>query len=489
VDGCQAVIMAGGQGERLWPLSTLKHPKQFQRLLPGRPSPFEQAFERAVALVGSPGGVWTVTRRSYRDLIRAEVPRFVPANIIAEPCQRNTAPCLALAAATVARRRPHSDVLAVMPADHHVADPASLVAALRAAVIEARRTGAVICLGVRPTRAHTGYGYIEVAEGSEGEASLAVRRFTEKPGEPTAREFLASGRHFWNAGIFVWPLAQVRAEFARHAPEIAAFMDEYSDACSQDACPMDAAEPLSPELEARFNSLPDISLDYAVMERTDNIRLIPVECGWNDLGSFSALAEVMREALGADAAGNTVSAASGAAVTLEAAERVSVHALNGPRKVAVCGLKDAVVVDAPGALLVCGAGYEGRIKELGRKMERGESGEPVIDWRPWGMWETLARQGGFQVKRIRVLPGHRLSLQAHQHRAEHWVVTEGQVRVEVDGHLFQLSHGEHAFIPAGSQHRLSNAGSEEAVIIEVQLGDNLAEDDIIRFEDDYGRVP
>jgi mannose-1-phosphate guanylyltransferase/mannose-6-phosphate isomerase len=470
LDGCQVVIMAGGQGERLWPLSTASRPKQFQRLLAGRGTPFEGTFARALDLVGEASSVWTVTRRAYVNLIRNEVAGFEPANIIAEPCQRNTAPCIALAAALIRRRRPEADVAVFMPADHHVADREAMVAALKTAVSEARRTQAIVCLGVVPSRPHTGYGYIEATGPKPGEASLPAGRFTEKPDEERARQFMASGRHFWNAGIFVWPLAQVAPEFARHQPEIARFMEELRQSGEG-------------KLAERFAALPEISVDYAVMERTENIRLVPLACGWNDLGSFSALAE----AQGRDAAGNAVFAAAGAAVVAEEVRESVLH-LGTPRRIALCGLAGAIVVDTPEALLVCARGYEDRIKELGRKAEAKGPAEPGWDHRPWGLWERLALQPGFQVKRIRVKPGHRLSLQAHQHRAEHWVVVAGSPEVEVDGRPLQLAPGEHVLIPARSRHRLANPGPGEVVIIEVQLGEVLAEDDIVRFEDDYGRA-
>lgn len=473
--------MAGGQGERLWPLSTARRPKQFQRLLPGRPTPFEQAFQRALALVGEAEGVWTVTRRAYADLIKGEVEGFAPGNIIAEPCQRNTAPCLALAAALIIRRRPQADVLVAMPADHFVADQEAMVAALKAAVSEARRTGSVVCLGVTPTGPHTGYGYIEVAEGPTGEASQAspsrrasqsVRRFTEKPAEATAKGFVASGRHFWNAGLFVWPMAALLAEFKAHAPEMARFMDDVRQA---------EGEPW-PLIEERFASLPEVSIDYALMERSTNIRLVPVSCGWNDLGSFSALAEV----LGRDSAGNAAGLAEGAALVAEEAHGVLLSE-GAAKRVVLCGLKDALVVDTPEALLVCGSRLEGRLKELGRQAERLGPPEPPFEWRPWGMWERLALGAGFQVKRIIVKPGQRLSLQAHQHRAEHWVVLSGRPKVEIDGQNLEPKPGQHVFIPREARHRLANPGPEEVVIIEVQLGEILSESDITRFEDDYGR--
>lgn len=472
MDGCQVVIMAGGQGERLWPLSTARRPKQFQRLVGGR-TPFEQVFERALALAGAPEGVWTVTRRAYRDLIRNEFPGFVAANIIAEPCQRNTAPCLALAAALISRERPADDVMVAMPADHHVADGEALVAALEAAASEARRTGALICLGVAPTRPHTGYGYIELEKGPEGEASRRVRRFTEKPGEPRAREFAASGRHLWNAGIFVWPLATFFAELAAHAPEISRLAEAVRTA---------PGDPW-PLIEAGFCKLPDISIDYALLERSANIRAVPVSCGWSDLGSFSALAE----ALGRNASGNAVAAAPGAAVTFEEARNLFVYE-GCAKPVVVCGLGEAVVVDTAEGLLVCGAAQEGRVKELGRGAEQAARGELTVGWRPWGMWETLARGAGFQVKRLRVAPHQRLSLQAHRHRAEHWVVLAGRPLAEVEGRASGLAPGGHIFIPQGARHRLANPGEEEVVIIEVQLGEVLSEEDITRFSDDYGRV-
>jgi mannose-1-phosphate guanylyltransferase/mannose-6-phosphate isomerase len=466
--------MAGGQGERLWPLSTARRPKQFQRLLPGQASPFEQAFERALALTGRAEDVWTVTRRAYVDLVRQEVPIFERKNILAEPCQRNTAPCIALSAALISRARPAAETLVVMPSDHHVSDSQALVAALGVAVAEAGRTGSVVCLGVPPASPHTGYGYIEVAgqQGAGGE-SLAVRRFTEKPGEERAREFAASGRHYWNAGIFVWPLETLFAEFARHAPALACFMEAVREA---------PGDPW-PLVNERFGALPEISVDYAVMERTDNIRLVPLTgSGWSDLGGYAALAEVM----GTDGAGNALSLAEGGRLAAEEVRESLVH-LGSPRQVALCGLKDMIVAETPEALLVCPKALEGRIKGLGRRAASGAPAEQTWDVRPWGSWERLARGPGFQVKRLTVKPGHRLSLQAHRHRAEHWVVLAGGPLVEVDGRSLSLSAGEHVFIPLGGRHRLSNPGAEEVVIIEVQLGEPLAEEDIVRFEDDYGR--
>jgi mannose-1-phosphate guanylyltransferase/mannose-6-phosphate isomerase len=301
-----------------------------------------------------------------------------------------------------------------------------------------------------------------------------VARFTEKPGRETAQRFVASGRHFWNAGIFVWPLPLVEAEFASHEPEVAGFMREVRAG---------GEWPLSPQLAARFAGLPSISVDYAVMERTRNIRLLPLRCGWNDLGSFSGLAE----ALGADASGNSLSLAGGAKALAEGCRGVLLHE-GSAKRVALVGASGLIVVDTPEALLVCAREEEGAVKEVGRRMEREAPAEPTWDQRPWGSWETLSRGPGFQVKRIAVRPGQRLSLQAHQHRSEHWVVLSGRPLVEVDGRPLEPSPGQHVFIPQGSRHRLANPAQAEAVIIEVQLGEVLSEGDIVRYEDDYGRA-
>jgi mannose-1-phosphate guanylyltransferase/mannose-6-phosphate isomerase len=473
----QPVIMAGGSGTRLWPLSRALHPKQFL-VLHGDHSLFQQAARRLAAL-GEKGmdvaAPCVVGNEEHRFLVLEQLREIAiePSVVLLEPAGRNTAPALTLAALQVQEQDP---VLVVAAADHDFADEAALVETLRLAVREAAG-GALVTLGVRPERPETGYGYIRAA----GSGPVRVlERFVEKPDAATAQRYLAEGSYFWNSGIFVLRASVWLKALRAHRPDIADATERAWAERSSDA------RFLRPG-RAAFEAIPSESIDYAVMEPvakagTLPLRMVPLAAGWSDLGSWEAVWQVnAKDADGNVAHGDTI---------VRDSRQTLVHATS--RLVSVVGIDNAIVVETPDAVLVIDRARSQEVKQVVAALAAGGRSEGSLHrqvHRPWGWYDGIDAGPRFQVKRIMVKPGASLSLQMHHHRAEHWIVVKGTAEVTRGNEVTLLSENQSIYIPIGERHRLANPGKVPLEIIEVQSGAYLGEDDIVRFDDHYGRGP
>jgi mannose-1-phosphate guanylyltransferase/mannose-6-phosphate isomerase len=445
-----SIILAGGIGTRLWPLSRQYYPKQFLKLN-GR-SLFQATYERARRLSGE-DGITVVTNALHQYLVRNQLEEIgytiAGDRLLLEQVGRNTLP--AITWAMEGTRRAGGDLIAaVFPSDHLVED--TLVEEIRAAAGLARDY--LVTFGVKPTRAHTGYGYIRPGEDLAG--GYRVSEFREKPDEATATRLISEGC-LWNSGIFLFSSRTFFAEISRHQPGIAgAFAGKDPD----------------------YRNLPSLSIDHGLLERSDRVAVVPLRASWDDLGDFGALYEHDPH----DTSGNA-----GKAEFIDARGNY-VHA--GGKHVGVLGADDLIIVDTPDALLVCGRGQTPRVREL---VERYDARHDLITkvhlqvHRPWGSYTILEESGSYKIKRLSVNPGKRLSLQLHRHRSEHWVVVSGTAEIQLGEQRFILSPNESTFVRAGIRHQLGNPGKDPLQVIEVQSGSYLGEDDIVRFDDEYGR--
>jgi mannose-1-phosphate guanylyltransferase / mannose-6-phosphate isomerase len=475
----QPVVMAGGSGTRLWPLSRAQFPKQFL-VLQGDRSLFQQAARRLAALAAPDIRVaptCVVGNEEHRFLVLEQLRemQITGATLLLEPMGRNTAPAMTLAALR-AIESGADPVLAVTPADQTVVDEPAFTAALQRAVHLAAE-GAIVILGVSPDRPETGYGYIKSSGAGD---SMVVERFVEKPDLATAQRYLAEGQYFWNSGMFVVRASVWLAAIERCRADIAA-----ATRLAWQARSLDAAF-VRPGREA-FAAIPPESIDYAVMEPVAaepgafSLRMVPLAAGWNDLGAWEAVWQVSEK----DAAGN----ASHGDVLLRDSRNSLVHAAS--RLVGVVGLDNVVVVETPDAVLVTDRSRSQEVKQIVAELDRAGRSEQTLHrqvHRPWGWYDSIDSGERFQVKRILVKPGASLSLQMHHHRAEHWIVVSGTAEVTCGDKVILLSENQSTYIPLGEKHRLSNPGKVPLEIIEVQSGSYLGEDDIVRFEDTYGRV-
>ena len=474
----QPVIMAGGSGTRLWPLSRAGFPKQFL-VLAGNSSLFQQAATRLRGLDG--GGVAVaapliVGNEEHRFMVLDQLRevQIEPAAVVLEPAGRNTAPALTLAALQ-ALEHGTDPVLAVISSDQTVTDEAAFRAALQRAV-EVAADGAITILGITPDRPETGYGYIRT-EAAPGSAALHVAQFVEKPDLETAQRYLAAGGYFWNAGMFVLKASVWMAALERFRPDIAASCRTAWAARSTD-------QRFVRPGKAEFAAVPSESIDYAVMEKCPgspfDIRMVALDAGWNDLGAWEAVWQVAPK----DAQGN---AAVGDAIVKDS-HNTLVHATS--RLVSVVGLTDVIVVETPDAVLVADRERSQEVKQIVNQLGREQRGEHALHrkvHRPWGWYDSIDNGPRHQVKRIMVKPGACLSLQMHHHRAEHWIVVSGTAEVTNGDKVILLTENQSTYIPLGQTHRLANPGKVPLEIIEVQSGSYLGEDDIVRFEDTYGR--
>jgi mannose-1-phosphate guanylyltransferase/mannose-6-phosphate isomerase len=465
------VILSGGSGTRLWPVSRESFPKQFWPLICER-TMIQQTAARALG--EGFAAPLVICNQEHRFVVAEQLREIgiADARIVLEPIGRNSAPAMAAAALLVAEQTPDA-VLWMMAADAAIQDTPALHAALAIAV-QAARAGRIVTFGMRPTAPETGYGYIEVGAalpGLPGAHDLA--RFVEKPDAATAALLVASGRHLWNSGMFVFTAATLIAELQAHAPAVLAAVGEAVARRRQD---LDFIR-LDP---AAFASCPNISLDYAVAERTDRACVVPADIGWSDVGSWSALWE-----LGAKDADGNVAVGD---VLLEGA--TNCYARSNGMLTAVVGLRDAVVVVTEDAVLAMHRDRAQDVKKVVDRLRAAHRPEAVAHnrvYRPWGFYESLIQGDRFQVKRIVVTPGQKLSLQKHFHRAEHWVVVSGSAVVTRDEETKLVGENQSIYLPLGCVHRLENPGRIPLTLIEVQSGSYLGEDDIVRLEDTYGR--
>ena len=481
-------ILCGGAGSRLWPVSREMHPKPFIRLSDGQ-SLLQKAWLRGAMLPGAVD-VMTVTNREllfqtqddYREI--AESSKIsLPCSFVLEPFGRNTAPAIAAAALAIAEKHDEDVLMLVLAADHLIADqPAFALAVAQAAVIA--QQGNLVTFGIKPEGPETGYGYIEADTGQpirteKGVIGYSVRRFVEKPNLEKAKEYVTSGNYQWNSGMFCFSAGTLLKEMEKHCPAILAA----TRACLAQSRKVKDQEVEQIQLDARsFSAVPDDSIDFAVMEKSSNVAVVPCSIGWSDIGSWDALGDLTPP----DANGNRIE---GTDVTLH--EVSNCYIRGGERMIGAVGVDNLIVIDTPDALLVAERKCAQDVKHLyaslkasgheAHKLHRSVS-------RPWGTYTVLEEGPGFKIKRIEVKPEGRLSLQMHHHRSEHWIVVSGMARVVNGEREMLVNTNESTYIPAGHKHRLENPGLLPLVMIEVQSGAYLGEDDIVRFDDVYGRV-
>ncbi|MBP6216474.1 MAG: mannose-1-phosphate guanylyltransferase/mannose-6-phosphate isomerase [Luteimonas sp.] len=462
----QPVLLSGGSGTRLWPLSREAYPKQFLPLV-GEATMLQDTWARVAPLAARPPIV--VANEEHRFLAAEQLRRVGVdhAAIVLEPVGRNTAPAIA-AAALQAQAGGGDPLLLALPSDHVVRDAEGFRAAVRAAM-PAAEAGALVTFGIVPSAPETGFGYIEAAA---GEGVRDVLRFVEKPDAATAQSYLDAGGYYWNSGMFLFRASRYLAELERFRPDILSAVRAAFGFARHDG------DFIRLDSDA-FAASPSDSIDYAVMEKTDAARVLPVDIGWNDVGSWSALWDVSEQ----DADGN---ARHGDVIAVDSRNSYAY----ARRLVALVGVDDLVVVETDDAVLVARKDRVQGVKAVVAQLKADQRSHAVLHrevHRPWGSYDSIDQDAGFQVKRIKVKPGARLSLQSHQHRAEHWIVVRGTARVTRDNDVFELHANQSTYIPLGAKHRLENPGSEMLELIEVQSGGYLGEDDIVRYEDVYGR--
>ena len=468
-----SVVLSGGAGSRLWPASRQAFPKPFMKL--GGSTLLQQAVERGQAC--GTGDLMIVTNKDHlfltKDVLRqmADPPE---ATLLLEPKGRNTAPAIALAALQCIKQFGGDTVMLVLSADHLVPDVEAFVASASQAFRLATQ-GNLVVFGISPTSPDTGFGYVEVAHVSR--ESQRAKRFVEKPDLQTAQEYLATGRYYWNSGMFCFTADAILSAFERHAPEVLAGARHALDSSTT------TEDSIQFDLHA-FGLQPDISIDYAVMENADNVHVVPAKFSWSDVGSWPSVAKAHNP----DASGNTMPTNVVAIDTTGTHVQVDSHS---PKVVATLGVHDLVIVDTPDALLVAHKSSAQDVKRIVDTLKARESETvnlPAVVHRPWGTYASLKEEEGYKVKRITVKPGQALSLQYHHQRAEHWVVVQGTAIVQVGEVEHRTLPGEYRYIPLKEKHRLTNVGKDELVLVEVQCGEYLGEDDIVRLADTYGRV-
>ena len=472
MDTIVPVILCGGSGTRLWPLSRKSYPKQFARLL-GDKTLFQasvsrmsgEGFGKPVILTGS----------DFRFIVTEQLAEINQPHdaILIEPDGRNTAPAI-LAAALYLRETNPKTLMLVGPSDHVIADEDAFRAAIQMGV-SAAKSGSLVSFGIKPTRAETGYGYLELSQTDTDGTAQDLLRFVEKPNEIDAETMLNSGKFLWNAGIFLFTAETLIKAFEEHMPSMIAPCE-------------DAVTNAKPDLdflrldEDAWMQIEDISIDYAIMERAKNLSVVPFDGGWNDLGSWQAVWQEEAET-------ETSVVTSGNARAIECSNTL-LRSETENQEIVGIGLENIVAIAMPDAVLIAD---KSRTQDVGKavallKLEGAKQAtEFPRDHRPWGWFETLSLGPRFQVKQIMVHPGAALSLQSHVHRAEHWVVVQGAAMVTIDDTKKLVSENESVFIPLGSVHRLENPGKVDLHLIEVQTGSYLGEDDIVRYEDVYAR--
>jgi mannose-1-phosphate guanylyltransferase/mannose-6-phosphate isomerase len=472
------VILSGGAGTRLWPVSRSAYPKPFMRMGDGE-SLLRKTLDRALR-VSADGHVLTVTGRDYYFLTRDEYAGHAAADLdklpfLLEPAGRNTAPAVLLAALHAHARLGADATLLVLPADHLIRDIDAFVAdAERAAALA--KDGWLVTFGIRPTHPETGFGYIRMGDAIPDRAGRAVGAFVEKPNRQTAESYLDSGDYVWNSGMFCFRADALLDVAAKVAPDVlAAARACYSDATSHES-------PIEFAREA-FLAQPDISIDYAIMERAPRVAVVPASFDWSDIGSWKAMSDLEAEA---DGAGNRVR---GKAIVVESE---NCYIQSDARIVAAVGVRDLVIVDTGDAVLVADRERAQQVKLVVERL-RAENHDAAAFHktvhRPWGSFTVLEDAADCKVKRLVVKPGHVLSLQLHHRRSEHWTVVDGTAKVRIGEKEMLLERNESAYIPMNTVHRLENPTDRDVHLIEVQCGDYFGEDDIVRLEDRYGRVP
>ena len=467
------VVIAGGIGSRLWPVSRALLPKQFIHFPQYQGSLFQNTLRRVEGIedISEP---LVVCNADHRFLVAEQLRELGRSNgsILLEPIGRNTAPAVAMAA-FLALQKNKEAILLVLPSDHLIKNNENFHAAVNEAVKLARRNF-LITFGIVPGTPETGYGYINRGEIIKGSNGYLVSKFVEKPDKQTAESYLSTGDYFWNSGMFVFSAKTYLDELKAHAEDI-------YRACEKAIAAIEEGENFDIIPEREFSKVRSDSIDYAVMEKTSKAAMVTMDAGWNDLGAWDALWEEDEK----DAKGNSIIGD----VLTEGVANCYIQAHS--RLVAAVGVEDVLLVETPDAVLVSSKEKVQSVKQIVDQIEandREEYSNHTKVFRPWGSYESLINRDGYQVKHIIVNPGEALSLQLHNHRAEHWTVIKGKGVVTCDGNEITLGVNESTFIPLGSKHRLANPFEEVVEIVEVQVGDYLGEDDIVRFEDKYGRI-
>lgn len=468
----KAVILAGGSGTRLWPLSRMQLPKQFLKLQ-GESTLLDATVERLAPMIHQQDvlvitGIEHAQGEAYGSLQHYET--------LLEPVGRNTAPAIALAAAWLLQNAQDDadPVMVVLPADHVIKQSTEFQNILEKAIQEAEK-GYLVTFGIEPSRPDTGFGYIWASQQQgDSEGGYSVKQFTEKPDLETATRFLESGDYYWNSGMFVWKVSTILKEIERQLPEIDRIIKEIVEQWKQ-------GKPDQTVINQHFSQLPNISIDYGVLEKSQNMRLIPCDIGWSDVGSWDAVHEVALH----DQDNNSLQGR----VIAKDCHNSLIH--SNQRLVAAVGVEDLCIIETADAVLVTPRGESQRVREVVDELKQSNAQEHLTHLtveRPWGRYTILEEVPGFKIKRITVNPDGELSLQRHQHRSEHWIVVSGTATVTRDDQTEVVIKNQSTYISIGMVHRLENRGKIPLELIEVQVGDYLDEDDIERLEDSYDRV-
>ena len=470
-----SIILSGGVGARLWPISRRLHPKPFIKV--AEKTLFQHTFERASAISDEVIVVTNKDHYFFTEKIIKETPVNANVSYLLEPVGRNTAPAISLAVNNIQEIYGDDAICLVLAADHHINDSIGFQKSVFQAFEQAVK-GHLVVFGVRPKSPETGYGYLEVYENSKEPQKII--RFIEKPELNDAEHYFMDGRFYWNSGMFCFSAGVMAANLSIHAKDV---WKETKNVYSNKIVNNEVTN-FDGEL---FANIPDTSIDYAVMEKANNIVMIPADFDWTDLGDWDAIAKVH------DADKNFNSSAG--YDNQYFIETTNIHAecvSNTKKTIATIGINNLIIIDSTDALLIADRDKTQQVKSVVNSLRETDNFElintPSKVQRPWGTYETLIKEDGYQVKRITVFQGQKLSLQYHHKRSEHWVITQGIAIVQVDNEEFETHAGEYKFIPLGTKHRLTNIGEEELILVEVQIGNYLGEDDIVRIEDSYGRA-
>jgi mannose-1-phosphate guanylyltransferase / mannose-6-phosphate isomerase len=472
------IILAGGSGTRFWPKSRETLPKQLIKIA-GSKTMIQYTVERLLPTINIED-IYVVTHQfhAFETCRQLKEFGFLPSNLIAEPIAKNTAPALALASVFL-KENHFNDVLGIFPADHVISDSGKFKQVLKDSE-EIAFKDYLVTLGVEPSRPETGYGYIKKGKSIDKRSKFfIVDQFIEKPDIETAKTFLAAKEHFWNCGIFFWKTSRILEELKNHMPKTLHKIESALPCLQTQKGPYPYLT-LDEAGKNIYDSLEGQSIDYGIMEKSNQVAVVATNMPWNDVGSWVALSDLENN----DADGNVLS---DDVIALNCENSII---QSNDRLIAAIGTKDLIIVDTPDALLVCPKDEAQEVKKIVEKLkekERPETKFPSTVHKPWGSYTVLENTPGQLVKRLEVLPGAKLSLQMHNHRKEQWLVVRGTAEIQLEDKFFFLEKNQSTFIPQGSKHRLGNPGKEPLTILEVQLGDKIDEDDIVRYQDDFGR--